>query len=145
MAEQRAPARRCARSTLPDLEQRLRAVRIQRQHTGDRARPDRSPLDPHRGADVVVPRAAEWYDVSLGEPAGVHEHDLVAGLAVEAEDALQDSERPRVDERRSELLGHFADDRVERSLTELDAAADQSVEGPAVAGVLAAQNRVVGA
>src|SRR5690348_3264268 len=88
-------ARRCARSTLPDRQQRPETVRIERQRV---VAPlgrvgDGTPLDPHRGAEVVVPATLRRDDVALGQPTGVHEDDLVPELSREPEDVLHDAEQ----------------------------------------------------
>src|SRR3954470_24974951 len=67
----KGPARRCARPTLPEPEQRPEVVRIER-GGGAPALATRPPLDPHRDADVVVPATLGGYDVSLRQPTGVH-------------------------------------------------------------------------
>src|SRR4051812_9116793 len=138
-------ARRCARSTLPDREQRPETVRIEGQRVliALERGSDRTPLDPHRDPHVVVPTALRGHDVALGQPAAVHEDDLVSQLTVVGEDVLDDAEQFRLDQRRLQLLRDLAHDCLDRPLAQLDATAEQPVEDPVTVGVVPAQDRVM--
>lgn len=59
--------------------------------------------------------------------SGVHEDDLVTGLAVDLEDVLDDAEVAQTVDRRRQLFADFPTDGGVVRLAELDAAADQPV------------------